>query len=147
VKVLSYTDPPENILNYSPWLIADDGVNKEIKVVDGRRHGHSIIVRLEGVDGRDQAVLLRSRKISAYRHQFPQLEKGEYYWVDLIGLEVRNTCGISLGRVVDMIATGANDVMVVGGERERLVPFVTGEFVKEVRLDDGLIIVDWDPDF
>jgi 16S rRNA processing protein RimM len=147
VKVHSYTDPPENILHYSPWQISSRDETREIKLVDGQRHGNSVIAKLEGVITRDQAILLRSWQISVARDQFPKLPDGEYYWADLVGLEVRLLSGTVLGKVTNMMATGANDVMVVQGERERLIPFVTGEFVKEVDLAKGLISVDWDPDF
>jgi 16S rRNA processing protein RimM len=147
IKVQSHTDPPENILKYSPWLINKDGAAWEGKVIEGRRHGHAVVARLEGIADRDQAALLRKCAISVPRDRFPPLKRGQYYWADLIGLEVRAQTGLVLGKVVNMIETGANDVMEVGGDRQRLIPFVTGEFVKEVRLDEGVMVVDWDPDF
>jgi 16S rRNA processing protein RimM len=102
---------------------------------------------LEGVDDRDQALQLSGLKIFVDRSQFEPAKPGEYYWADLIGLEVRETSGRSLGTVANMMETGSNDVMVVQGERERLIPFVIGEFVKNVDLNQGVLIVDWDPDF
>ncbi|HUL13157.1 MAG TPA: ribosome maturation factor RimM [Methylococcaceae bacterium] len=148
VKIHSYTEPAENILDYSPWRLAGDKCeSREYKVIAGRRHGQAVVARLEGVETRDQAVGLRFQKISVSRDQFPQLERGCYYWVDLIGLKVLTCSGVEFGTVAEMMATGANDVMVVRGERERLVPFVLDEYVKEVRLDEGIMIVDWDPDF
>ena len=75
----------------------------------------------------------------------------EFYWTDLVGLAVHLEDGTNLGTIRNMLATGANDVMVVQGmlhsERERLIPFVLGQYVKNVDLDKGLIVVDWDPDF
>ena len=147
VKVQSDTDPPENILKYSPWRIDGEVGTREFQVLDGKRHGNFLVARLEGVEDRDQAALLRKRVISVSRDQFPQLKRGQYYWADLIGLEVRTMAAVPLGTVVNMMATGANDVLEVRGDRERLIPFVVGEFVREVRLDEGLLIVDWDPDF
>jgi 16S rRNA processing protein RimM len=147
VKVHSYTQPPENILKYSPWLIGADGSAEERKVLEGKRHGNTVVARLDGLIDRDQAALLQKCAISVPRDRFPPPKPGEFYWADLVGLEVRTTAGILLGKVASMMETGANDVMTVHGDRERLIPFIVGEFVKEVRIDEGVLIVDWDPDF
>lgn len=147
VKVQSFTDPPENILNYSPWTIGELSAGREYVVVDGSRHGNAVVARLEGVPDRDAAARLQKSAIAVPRSRLPPLPPGQYYWADLIGLEVRTPAGAVLGTVVNMMATGANDVMEVRGDRDRLIPFVTGEFVKEVRLDTGIVVVDWDPEF
>jgi 16S rRNA processing protein RimM len=77
----------------------------------------------------------------------PKPKPGEYYWVDLEGLEVSNLEGIALGRVSHLFDTGSNQVMVVQGERERLIPFLEGDFVKHVDFEAGRIEVDWDAEF
>ena len=83
----------------------------------------------------------------------PQLEQGDYYWRDLIGLRVRTTEGVDLGKVTSLMETGANDVLVVRGDnhsldrQERLIPWVPDEFVTEVNSADGFMVVDWDPEF
>lgn len=145
VRIHSHTEPPENILSYSPWRLDDD--SREYEVLAGRRHGQDVVARLDGIETRDQATGLRFRKVLVSRDCFPPPEPGHYYWVDLVGLNVRTCSGIELGTVADMMATGANDVMVVRGEREHLVPFIVDEYVKEVRLSEGVLVVDWDPDF
>jgi 16S rRNA processing protein RimM len=147
LKIQSHTDPPENILRYSPWLVSEEGSSHERKVLDGRRHGSGVVARVEGIIDRDQAALLQGAEISVPRYLLPPLRRGQYYWADLIGLDVRSPNGMLFGRVASMLETGANDVLEVRGDRERLIPFVIGEFVKEVRLDEGVIIVDWEPDF
>lgn len=147
VKVRSYTDPPENILRYSPWLLTEQMGVVERKVIDGRRHGNVVVARVEGINDRDQASLLQRVDVSVPRYRFPPLKRGEYYWADLVGLKVRTVTGVILGTVASMMETGANDVMLVTGDRERLIPFVMGDFVKEVELDGGGITVDWDPEF
>ncbi len=147
VKIHSHTTPPDNVLAYSPWLLEGQDGAKEYKVLSGRMHGSSVIAQLEGVTDRDQALKLRSNTILVSRDRFPPAEDGHYYWVDLVGLRVRNLAGADFGKVVDMMATGANDVIVAQGERERLIPFVIGQFVKDVNLDEGFMVVDWDPDF
>lgn len=146
VKVRSHTDPPENILKYSPWSLNQEQA-KEYRVIDGKRHGDVVIARLEGITDRDQATLLQSKVISVPRYQFADLKRGQYYWADLVGLQVRTVDGVVLGKVSSMMETGANDVMEVSGDRERLIPFVVDEFVKKVDLDEGFLIVDWDPEF
>jgi 16S rRNA processing protein RimM len=85
--------------------------------------------------------------IAVQREQLPALESGEYYWTDLQGLRVVNLEGVELGVVSHLFETGANDVLVVRGERERLIPYTTGEAIQEVDLDHGQITVDWDPEF
>jgi 16S rRNA processing protein RimM len=119
-------------------------------VLEGRVHrGNLIVARLLGIEDRDQAGELGGSEIAVSRAQFEPLRDGQYYWTDLLGLEVRNLAGIVFGTIVGMMETGANDVMEVKQEdgQARLIPFVLGLYVKEVRLDDGLVIVDWDPDF
>ncbi len=147
VKIHSHTTPPDNILGYSPWLLEGKDGAKEYTVLSGRMQGAAVVAQLEGVDDRDQALHLRSSRILVPRGRFPPAEEGHYYWVDLVGLRVRNVEGVDLGKVVEMMATGANDVIVAQGERERLIPFVIGQFVKEIDLDEGSMIVDWEPDF
>ena len=109
--------------------------------------GVAVIARLEGVDDRDQALGLRSSKILVPRDRFPPPELGQYYWADLIGLRVENLDSVGFGEVSEILSTGANDVLVVNGERERLIPFIVGQFVKEIDLEKGSMRVDWDADF
>jgi 16S rRNA processing protein RimM len=145
VKVHSWTQPIEAIFNYQPWLLGED--KKPVTMVDGRKQGKGLAVLLPGFDDRDQAMALVGQQICIYRDQLPPTEEGEYYWSDLEGLQVRTIDGVSLGRVERMMETGANDVMVVKGDRERLIPFVQGQYVTRIDLEDELIEVDWDPDF
>jgi len=135
VKIHSHTEPRENILDYSPWLLGDGGESREYRVLAGRRHGLAVVAQLEGIETREQAASLRHLKILVSRDCFPPLQPGRYYWADLVGLKVRTCSSVELGTVAEMMATGANDVMVVRGERERLIPFVIDEYVKEVRMD------------
>jgi len=145
VKIYSLTDPREAIFEYQPWLLGDS--REETRIVQGKKHGKHLIALLENVDAREQAESLVNRPITVYRDQFPELPEDEFYWTDLLGLTVRLADGTELGTIEKMLATGAHDVMVVRGERERLIPFVQEQFVKSVSLDDGIVVVDWDPDF
>ncbi len=149
VKVYSYCDPREAILGYQPWLLARaDGRWEPIQVVEGRRHGPTVVARLEGVADRDAAEAFMGREIAVPRGALPSPGPGEYYWSELIGLEVHNTSGVALGRVTGLLETGAHDVLVVrGADRERLIPFVEPVYVKSVDLDGGTIVVDWEPDY
>jgi 16S rRNA processing protein RimM len=143
VWVFSETDPRENILRYSPWLL--DGAAHV--VAEGRRHGKGLVVRLEGCEERDQAAELIGRGICVRRDQLPPARPDEFYWADLEGLEVQTVAGEPLGRVSHLFATGANDVLVVKGDRERLLPFVWDDILKDVDFTSGTITVDWDPEF
>ena len=145
VKVHSWTRPMEAILKYQPWLLGDD--RKPVKIIDGRKQGKGLAALLPGYDDREQAVALVGQQIFVGRDQMPPTEDGEYYWSDLEGLEAHNTDGEVLGRVDRMMETGANDVLVIRGDREHLVPFIQGQYVMRVDLEAGLIVVDWDPDF
>jgi 16S rRNA processing protein RimM len=147
VRVRSETDPREAIVEYSPWYLQREGRWEEHRIEEGRRLGKGVVVRVAGCDDRDQAALLVGRPIAVRRSQFAPAAPGEWYWADLEGLEVRTTAGVALGRVRQLFETASNDVMVVRGERERLVPFIRGEVVKRVDLEAGVIEVEWDPEF
>jgi 16S rRNA processing protein RimM len=147
VKVRSYTDPPANILKYNPWALASSEAPRSAKLVEGRPQGAAVVARLEGVDDRDQAIALKGTRILVPRQCFPEASPGTYYWADLIGLDVVTVAGVSLGKVRGLLETGANDVLDIKGDRDRLIPFVVGEFVKNVNLVESLITVDWDPEF
>ena len=147
IKLLSWTEPREEIADYSPWQIGRGGEWKDWKVAEFRPHGKGLAARLVGLDDRDKAAELLGADIAVWRDQLGEPEPGRYYWADLVGLEVKSIEGSSFGRVEGLMATGANDVLVVKGERERLIPFIQDQVIKGVDLDAGIITVDWDPDF
>jgi len=146
VKVFSHTQPLDNILRYSPWLVLRGGQWTPMKPLDGRIHGKGIVAHLAGCDDRDAAAELVGCDIAVARSQMPRAAADEVYWADLIGLKVVTLEGVELGVVDHLLETGANDVVVVHGERERLLPYVD-QVIREVDLDGGLLRVDWDPDF
>ncbi|MGA8279027.1 MAG: ribosome maturation factor RimM [Rhodanobacteraceae bacterium] len=149
VKVDSWTEPRLQIFRYQPWRLISPSNEREIEGCRGRVQGKGLVAALPGVGDRDDAAGLVGCEIWVRRSALPALtDKDEYYWADLEGLEVVDGKGISLGQVSHLIATGANDVLVVrGAGRERLIPFVTGDVVTEVNLDEGRITVGWDADF
>jgi 16S rRNA processing protein RimM len=145
VKVFSHTRPREAILEYSPWYIEHDGAWRAVDVAEGRAHGRGIVARLEGYGERDQAASLIGADVAVMLSQLPAAADDEYYWAQLEGLRVVNLAGQELGYVSHLFETGANDVLVVRGARERLIPFAKG-VVQRVDLAAGAICVDWNPE-
>ena len=146
VKVHSYTDPREAILDYVDWQIGQEGNWKSERIAEGKRHGKTVIARLEGIDDRDVAAEIVNSLISVPRDRMPPTAKGEFYWSDLEGLKVVNANGKVLGEVAHLLETGANDVLVVRGDQEILIPYVADKVIKDVDLAKGVISVDWEWD-
>jgi 16S rRNA processing protein RimM len=145
VKVHSLTEPREAIFEYQPWLMGEP--RKTVRFIQGKKHGKHLIALFENVEDREQAESLLNQQIAVFRDQFPELPETEFYWTDLIGLSVELLDGTELGNIQNMLATGANDVMVVRGTKEHLIPFILGPYVKGVDLPKGVVVVDWDPEF
>lgn len=146
VKVHAYTEHSDSLLDYPAWWLGRNGQWREYEVLACDVHPKTLVAHLAGCDDRDAAVALRGCEIAVPRDSLPQTADDEYYWADLIGLKVVNTEQQELGRVSGLLETGANDVLVVQGERERLIPFVS-QVVLEVDLTTGLIRVDWGLDY
>ena len=146
VKVYSYTDPREAVLNYRRWLLSERDGWREATVAEGQRHGKTIIARIDGCVDRDEATELIGTVIAVPREELPETQTGQFYWSDLEGLRVVHRDGTELGRVAYLLETGANDVMVVHGDKERLIPFAMDEVILGVDLADGRIDVDWEWD-
>ena len=146
-KVFSFTDVREDILTFSPWTLKKGEQTQIHKVVDGGLQGKAIVAKLEGIEGRNQAEALIGWQIFITPDQLPKPKQGEYYWSDLTGLAVETVSGLSLGIVDHLLETGANDVVVVKGERERAIPFLQPQVIVQVDLVAGKMIVDWDPEF
>ena len=146
IKVFSYTGPREAILEYENWLLKRDDVWRVVTVEEGKPHGKSLIAKLANIENRDAAVELVDFDITVLRKELPETKEGEYYWADLEGLQVLHRDGRLLGRVTNLLATGMNDVLVVEGDLERLIPFVMDKFILDVDLVNGVISVDWEWD-
>lgn len=146
VRVFSNTSPRENIVSYSPWVV-EQGLRRDTIAVSGRLQGKNVLARLEGIEDRSQAEELAGCKIFINAQQLPEPEEGEYYWSDLIGLAVESVQGEPLGVIASMLETGADDVMVLKGDRERLIPFVLDQIVTEVDLANQRMVVDWLPEY
>jgi 16S rRNA processing protein RimM len=147
VRVYSYTHPRDNILDYSCWYLRLGNEWHAAKLVEGQPHGKGIVARLSQCRERDTAARLLGAQVAIRREALPETAPGEYYWADLKDLRVENLSGAKLGVVDHLIETGANDVLVVRGERERLIPFVYRQVVRAVDVAAGTLTVDWEADF
>lgn len=157
LRVFSFTEDPNSIFDYSPWYISN--ANKadqwqQVEVESAKPHSQDTIVKLKGIEDRDQANALTNYEIYVDATKLPALDEGDFYWKDLIGCQVITVNGYDLGQVTDLMETGSNDVLVVKanlkdafGAKERLIPFVEDQFIKQVDLTAKKIIVDWDPAF
>ncbi|MGY0504611.1 ribosome maturation factor RimM [Luteimonas sp. e5] len=148
VKIRSHTQPEERLFHYRPWIMVGAAGERVLEAgAQGRRMAKGVVARLPGVEDRDAAQALLGTDIFVPRSALPPPAAGEYYWVDLQGLRVETVDGVALGVVAEVFATGANDVLTVHGERERMIPFLQPQVVTRVDLEAGLIVVDWDPEF
>jgi len=148
LKIHSETDPVQNICRYDPWYLEINGSWQQTTLLQGRKHGKGVVAQLQNCDDRDQAEKLKGCSIAIKREQLPAIEDtDDVYWTDLEGLRVQTIDAVDLGTISHLFETGANDVMVVKGDRERLVPFIREQVIKNIDLEAGLITVDWDPEF
>lgn len=153
VWIFANTDPLTNIFAYAPWYACEGGVWREVRVAEWREQGKGLVARFDGVTDRNQSEALKGMALWADRSRLPDLPEGDYYWSDLIDLQVWLEDGRLLGRVHSMMETGSNDVLVVRAcpgsldARERLIPWMPGPVVKQVDLAGRRVVVDWDADF
>ena len=147
LKIQSYTDPENALLRYQPWILSQSGSERDFDGAKGRVTAKGVVATFPGIADRDAAEALGGAEVWVDRAQLPPPGPGEYYWVDLEGLTVVNLEGVVLGTVSHLLNTGSNDILSVAGDRERLVPFIEGDFVKSVDFDARRITVDWDADF
>ncbi|HUS24735.1 MAG TPA: ribosome maturation factor RimM [Candidatus Binatia bacterium] len=143
IRVRSITRPPQAILEYGQWQVGD----RTYVVREGRPHGALVAVQLEGVADRDAAQALTGATIEVERSALPKLRKGQFYWADLMGASVETVQGETLGVLSGLTSNGVQDVMQVRGDRERLIPYVSGPIVKAVDPVAKRIVVDWQPDY
>jgi len=167
LKILPHSTEPEALFSAKSWFLQvpdakfRPGFNAftgtvTIAVDEAKTHSDSVVAKIDGLDDRNDAESLRGCRIFLPRSAFPKASKDEYYWVDLIGLNVVNREGFALGSVRDLMATGPNSVLCVeyqatqqdGGVKaeERMIPFVSA-YVDSVDIAGKLITVDWQPDY
>ena len=153
VKIFSFTEPRNNILSYKPWLIRNKSDWQTMTIVKGRIQGKTLVAQIEGVDDRDKAHSLIGSDIAIDPSQLKSLEDNDFYWRELIGLDVEETNLGLIGKVQSIMATGANDVLVVVGKdnagknRETLIPYLLDDVIKNIDLEKQRILVDWNESF
>ena|SRR3990167_2113800 len=146
LKVTSFTETMPQILNYRPWYLESGNGWDIVQVQSGHVHGHNILIKLDGCDTPEQARLFTGKKIAIQHSQLPVLAKNEYYWADLIDLSVINQDGQLLGKVIYLMATGANDVIVIKHNgKELAIPYLPNTVVTQIDLVNRMIHVNWEP--
>ena len=147
ITVVSFTEPRDNILNYTHWHVCINNQWQPLNVLETKVNNKFILAHVEGYQEREQVARLTNVEIAVKREQLQKLKPDEYYWHQLVGLNVVNQQGEALGVVTEMLATGSNDVLVVTGERRHLIPFLPEDVILDIDPSQGLITVDWDADF
>ncbi|WP_026354265.1 ribosome maturation factor RimM [Massilia niastensis] len=155
IRVSPYSDDADALLNIKTWWL-DKPTLHAVTVRSAKLHGGDVVATLVGMRDRNEAEALKGASVQVARSEFPELEEDEYYWSDLIGLDVVNLQGEALGKVADMMHNGAQSILRITPQvnpdapdakaSERLVPFVD-QFVKNVDLEARLITLDWGLDF
>ena len=141
-KVNSFTRPPENLFNFKNFFLEVDGDKENINIDKFSKSGKNYILKVESLDSIEEIERLKNKEIFIKSEDLPKLKENEFYWKDLIGMEVRQIDGTVIGVVVEIIETGSDDVLVVEkNNKKELIPFNFGEIIKEV--SDNSIIVDW----
>lgn len=146
VKVQPFSEDPGTLMDFESWRVGRDERQRIYPVEAVQGHGKALIAKLAGIDDREAAFALRGQEISLARSDLPSPEEGEYYWSDLIGLRVINRQGVELGKVDSLMESGANDLLIVKGAREHLIPFIAA-FIGKVDVAGGTIEVDWGEDY
>ena len=148
LKVIPDTEEFDGLLDYKAWWIGKDNDWRELKVESAKTHNDVLVVKLQGIDDRDAAFACKGKQVGVPRALLPKLKGEEYYWSDLIGLNVKNQLNVDFGKITDVFATGANDVIAAKSEDgiERLIPYIA-QVILDVDLTAKSMLVDWDADF
>jgi 16S rRNA processing protein RimM len=152
VKVHSFTEPPENLLDYLEYEIGTPEGLQKLAFDELKPHGQGFVGHIKGCEVREQTGAYTGCELLIAKAELPELDEG-FYWHELEGLRVVTLSGEVLGTVHHLMETGANDVLVVRGDEgsvdreERLLPWVLGQVVTDVDLDAGVITVDWQVDW
>lgn len=147
LKAAVSTEYTDSLLDYPVWRLRKDSDVRSYTLEAGKAVGDELQVKLQEIDDRDAAQLLRGYTIEVGRHEFAPAEEGEYYWTDLVGMTVRNRDDELLGSVSNLMETGAHDVLVVDGAYGRkLIPFVS-HYIDTVDAEARCIVADWGTDY
>ena len=144
-KCQSFTQPATNLFDYQPWQINIKGDWIVTEYEAYKSHGDGFVVKVPQADEREAARHLANCEIAVDRSQLPELPADTYYWTDLQGLTVVTENGEVLGKIENMLETGANDVMIINaGDKQHAIPFLQGHVVKHVDLVNKTVTVDWE---
>lgn len=151
VKILSFSEEPKSIFSYQEWFLQRKNKWRLLGLEEYKPINGIFLAKLQGIDGRNIASLLKGYEIIVDANQLPILPEDEYYWKDLMGCQVINAKGCYLGKVISIIETGSNDVLIIRSKprgmsvkQDYLVPFILGQVVKKVDLVNSSIEVSWD---
>jgi 16S rRNA processing protein RimM len=143
IKLKTFTEDPDGLARHPHWWLRTKSGWRSAALSEFKVRPAAVSAKLEGVDDRSAAELLRGCDVAVTREDLGEAAEGEFYWVDLVGLEVVTLQGEALGRVEELLRTGGSDVLVVRGGRERLIPFIA-DYVKSVDREAGRITVEWE---
>jgi 16S rRNA processing protein RimM len=148
IKVQPFTEQVDGLLGYPEWWLGRGGRWTRHQVAEAAVHGATVVARIDGCEDRDAAALLKGAEVAIPRERLPANADGEYYWSDLLGMEVSNCQGVLLGKVEQLLDTGANQVLVLpgSGKEKVLVPFIEGVIVR-VDVAGGRMVVNWENDY
>lgn len=153
-KVTTYTESMEGIFSYSPWLLLQGDTQKEFEVEHWKKHNKGVVAKLVGMDDRDAVETIKNLDIAVHQDCLPELDEGDFYWRELVGMTVVGVGGYNFGKVEQMFETGSNDVMLVKanigdafGQKQRMIPYLVDDVIKKVDREEQSITVDWDPGF
>lgn len=145
LKIQSFTESIENVIHYQPWFISDkNGEMSELNIEQVDFNHGRLLAKIKDINTPEDARQYTGKILSIPKAKLPALNKGEYYWSDLEGLTVVNQVGAILGTVSYLLETGANDVLVVKGDKQIAIPYLPGRVVKNVDLEKQEIQVEWE---
>lgn len=147
VTVQSFTEPSDNILRYTDWHVFLNNQWQPVKLLCVEVHNKAIVAQIDGYPEREMVSRLTNAEIAIQKEQLAELAPGEYYWHQLIGMNVVNQKGDAFGMVTEIMPTGSNDVLVVQGEKRHLIPYLPEQFIIHIDDEKKVITVNWDVDF
>ncbi|MDI9818762.1 MULTISPECIES: ribosome maturation factor RimM [unclassified Legionella] len=147
ITIHSFTEPRDNILKYSDWHVCIAKQWQPLNLLHVEINEKAILAQVKGYHGREEVAALTNVEIAISRKQLPSLKPGEYYWHELIGMQVIDQQDTPLGTVVDIMPTGSNDVLVIKGDKRHLIPYLPDQFITDINPVQGVIRVNWDTDF
>jgi len=147
IKIHPFTEKKDSLIDHKIFMASKDEKLWQSFEVESMDVGDKfILAKFKGVDDRNAAEKLNKFFISLDKSSLPKLDENNYYWHELIGLDVKNNEGMHFGKVDSLIETGANDVLVVLGDKEYLIPYIK-QVILEVNLETNTIRVDWQDDY